>query len=135
MFLRIFHQLRMKREINLQAYRFMDSRRRFSIFKVLSNARDKCYHAISRDSARPHEILKLRIKDIVFKLHLIKSICKILVNGKTGTRHIPLINSIPYIKDWISQHPQGGNPNAYLLCGLAEALGRTIHVRSLHKNI
>jgi hypothetical protein len=26
------------------------------------------------------------------------------VNGKTGTRHIPLIDSIPYIKDWISNH-------------------------------
>jgi hypothetical protein len=30
--------------------------------------RDKCYHAISRDLlARPHEILKLKIKDIAFK--------------------------------------------------------------------
>src|SRR5215216_1664112 len=30
--------------------------------------RDKCYHAISRDlSARPHEILKLKIRDITIK--------------------------------------------------------------------
>jgi hypothetical protein len=30
--------------------------------------RDKCYHAISRDlSARPHEILKLKIKDMDIK--------------------------------------------------------------------
>jgi hypothetical protein len=59
--------------------------------KYCPNARDRCYHAMSRDSAaRPHELLKLVQ----------------LVNGKTGTRHIPLINSIPHIKDWISQHPQ-----------------------------
>jgi hypothetical protein len=33
------------------------------------NPRDRCYHAMSRDSAaRPHELLKLRIKDVVFKL-------------------------------------------------------------------
>jgi integrase len=33
-----------------------------------TNKRDRCYHAISRDlSARPHEILNLRIKDIIFK--------------------------------------------------------------------
>jgi integrase len=37
--------------------------------KYCPNPRDRCYHAMSRDSAaRPHELLKLRIKDIVFKL-------------------------------------------------------------------
>ena len=36
-----------------------------------------------------------------------------LVNGKTGTRHIPLINSIPYLKDYLDhEHPQPRNPNA-----------------------
>jgi integrase/recombinase XerD len=57
----------------------------------------------------------------------------VLVNGKTGTRSIPLIDSIPYIKHWISQHPQAGNPNCILLCGFGKSLGRTIHVRSLRK--
>lgn len=68
------------------------------------NTRDKCYHAMSRDSAaRPHELLKLRIKDVVFKVTPDKKqYAEILVNGKTGSRHIPLINSIPHIKDWIS---------------------------------
>ena len=37
--------------------------------KYCPNPRDRCYHAMSRDSAaRPHELLKLRIKDVVFKL-------------------------------------------------------------------
>ena len=62
-----------------------------------------------------------------------KQYAEILVNGKTGTRHIPLINSIPHIKDWISQHPQGSNPNSILLCGLGKSINRVIHVRSLHK--
>jgi integrase len=67
--------------------------------KYCPNARDKCYHAMSRDSAcRPHELLKLKIKDAVFKLTPDKKqYAEILVNGKTGTRHIPLIDSIPYI--------------------------------------
>jgi integrase/recombinase XerD len=52
-------------------------------------------------------MVRLRIKDIVFKLTPDKKqYAEILVNGKTGTRHIPLIDSLPYIKDWISQHPQ-----------------------------
>ena len=103
--------------------------------KYCPNPRDRCYHAMSRDSAaRPHELLKLRIKDVVFKLTPDKKqYAEILVNGKTGTRHIPLIDSIPYIKDWISQHPQSGNPNSILLCGFGKSLNRVIHVRSLHK--
>jgi len=78
--------------------------------------------------------LKLKIKDVVFKLTPDKKqYAEILVNGKTGTRHIPLIDSIPYIKSWISQHPQAGNPNSILLCGLGKSLNRVIHVRSLHR--
>jgi hypothetical protein len=84
--------------------------------KYCPNPRDRCYHAMSRDStARPHELLKLRIKDVVFKLtpDNKKQYAEILVNGKTGTRHIPLIDSIPYIKEWITNHhPQAGNPNS-----------------------
>jgi integrase/recombinase XerD len=103
--------------------------------KYCPNARDRCFHAMSRDSAaRPHELLKLRIKDVVFKLSPDKKqYAEILVNGKTGTRHIPLIDSIPYIKDWISQHPQSGNPNSILLCGFGKSLNRVIHIRSLNK--
>jgi integrase len=36
--------------------------------KWATNKRDRCYHTMSRDlSARPHEILNLKIKDISFK--------------------------------------------------------------------
>ena len=103
--------------------------------KYCPNPRDRCYHAMSRDSAaRPHELLKLKIKDVVFKFTADKKLyAEILVNGKTGTRHIPLIDSIPYIKEWINQHPQGGNPNSILLCGFGKSLNRIIGERSLYK--
>ena len=85
--------------------------------KYCPNARDRCYHTISRDtSGRPHEILNLRLKDIVFKTAGDRQYAEVLVNGKTGTRHIPLIDSLPYIKDWIDQHPRKNNPNAYFIC-------------------
>lgn len=36
--------------------------------KYCPSKRDKCYHTISRDlSCRPHEIIRLKIKDAVFK--------------------------------------------------------------------
>ncbi|MDQ6866074.1 MAG: site-specific integrase [Thermoproteota archaeon] len=94
---------------------------------------------MSRDSAaRPHELLKLRIKDVVFKLTTDKKqYAEILLNGKTGTRHIPLIHSIPYIKDWIAQHPQRGNSSSILLCGCGKSIGRVIQeisLNTLYKN-
>jgi integrase/recombinase XerD len=104
--------------------------------KYCPSARDRCYHTMSRDSAaRPHELLKLRIKDVLFGLspdHK-KQYVEILVNGKKGTRHLPLIDSIPYIKDWISQHPQSGNPNSILLSGFGRSLGKPIHESSLRR--
>jgi integrase/recombinase XerD len=98
------------------------------------NPRDKCYHTMSDDSScRPHELLRLRIKDVVFKITPDKTrqYAEIVVNGKTGSRSIPLINSIPYIKDWIDQHPQSGNSNSILLCGFGKSVGRKIDERSL----
>jgi len=78
--------------------------------------RDRCYHAISRDlSARPHEILNLRIKDVNFKLVGNSQYAEVIVSGKTCTRPIPLISSLPYLKDWWDDHPQRGNPSAFLI--------------------
>jgi integrase len=85
--------------------------------KWCPNKRDRCYHAISRDlSARPHEILGLKLKDIVFKSVGSKQYAEVIVNGKTGARHLPLIDSLPYIKEWSDQHPQRNNPEAYFIC-------------------
>jgi integrase len=96
--------------------------------KYCPTKREKCYHAISRDtSCRPHEITKLKIKDIVFKTIGKSQYAEALVNGKTGTRPIPIIDSIPYLKDYLDhEHPQPGNPNAPLICGTGKGLGRHI---------
>lgn len=89
--------------------------------KYCSSKRDRCYHTISRDlSCRPHEILNLRIKDIAFKTTGNYQYAEVLVNGKTGSRSIPLISSIPYVKDWLDSHPQRGNPNAFLIPSLSD---------------
>ena len=93
---------------------------------------------ISRDTGcRPHEILKLRIKDVVFKTTTAdegnRQYAEVLVNGNTGSRHIPLINSIPYVKDWLDQHPQQGNPNAPLICGYGKSLGRRLNPIAITK--
>jgi integrase len=87
--------------------------------KYCPSKRDKCYHVISRDtSCRPSEILRLKVKDIVFKMvgdekGSNKQYAECLVNGKTGSRQIPLINSLPYLKDYMDDHI--ADPNSYLI--------------------
>lgn len=90
---------------------------------------------MARDlSARPHKILNLKIKDIVFKtVDGGKQYAEVLVNGKTGSRHIPLIQSIPYIKEWISNHPSRNNSNSPLFVGLGRrSMGRQLTTNGLY---
>ena len=59
---------------------------------------------------------------------------RVLVNGKTGTRHIPLIQSIPYIKDWLSNHPSRNNPNSPLFPGLGRnCIGKQLTAIGLYQ--
>jgi integrase len=82
--------------------------------KYCPSKRDKCYHVISRDtSCRPSEILRIKVKDIVFKMvGNDRQYAEVLVNGKTGSRQIPLIDSLPYLKDYLNEHV--ADPNTYL---------------------
>jgi integrase len=85
--------------------------------------RDKCYHAMARDtSARPHELLKLRIGDLHFKKEPStgKQYAEVVVSGKTKTRTLPLIDSLPYIKEWMLVHPLSGNPDTPLFISLSD---------------
>jgi integrase/recombinase XerD len=87
--------------------------------KYCPKKRDKAYHTIARDSScRPSEILNLRIRDVVFMTSGTSQYVQIVVNGKTGNRSIPLFSAVPYIKDWIDDHPQERNPNAFLIPSL-----------------
>ena len=84
---------------------------------------------------RPNELLKLRIKDIIFKTaENSTQYAEIQVKGKTGNRTIPLMVCIPYVKDWIDDHPQRTNSHAYLLCGLKKNFGRALARSALYNN-
>jgi integrase len=100
-----------------------DSREHSIFLKYCPSKRDRCYHAMANDmSARPHEILNLRIKDIIFKLTPEGTqYAEILVRGgKTKPRTLPLIDSIPYVKDWIANHPTSDNPESWLFVSVSK---------------
>lgn len=101
--------------------------------KYCPSKRIKCYHSVSRDlSCRPHEILKLRNKDIQFKTAGYHQYAEVLVNGKSGSRPIPLIDSLPFVKDYHDhEHPQPRNSNAVFLSGIGKSFGRTISSQAI----
>jgi integrase len=88
-----------------------------SIFlKYCPSKRDKAFHAMANDtSARPHELLNLKIKDIKFKITPNGiQYAEILVSGKTKPRTLPLFSSIPYVKEWLLEHPTADNSESWI---------------------
>jgi integrase len=107
-----------------------------TFLKFCPSRRMKCYHAMAHDTAcRPSELLNVRIKDVVFKYAGGTQYAEVLVNGKTGTRYLPLIDSIPYIKDYLqNEHPQAENPGALLFsaeCGKNFGKGKPLDLSTL----
>jgi integrase/recombinase XerD len=89
-------------------------------YKYCPSPRERCWHAVSRDTGcRPHELLKLKIKDIVLEQRDDgRQVARIRVNGKTGTRNVRIYNSYPRLKEWLANgHPFPGLPDAALFCG------------------
>lgn len=62
-------------------------------------------------SGRVDEIRNIRIEDIT----QYESYTSIFLNiSKTIQRNIPVIQAIPYINQWLNNHPKRDNPKAYL---------------------
>ena len=87
-------------------------------------------------SCRPHELLSLKLKDIKFKVSStgLQYAEVHIVESKTKPRTLPLIFSIPYVKDWIDSHPMANNPNAFLFISLADSnFGQQLSENALYK--
>jgi hypothetical protein len=107
--------------------------------KYCPSKRDRGYVAMNLDtSARPHELLKKNIADMLFKMEPSSSIqySEVTVSGKTGTRTLPIIDAIPYLKEWLVVHPMGSNPQAPIFISESDMnYGARLHVDSLWRAI
>ena len=80
-----------------------------------NHIRDKALVSFLYESGcRVGELLNLRIRDVEF----MDNICYVMLNGKTGMRRIPIINSVPYLANWIENHPLRDDRNAYVFVSL-----------------
>jgi integrase len=95
-------------------------------FKYCPSKKIKCYHAIAVDTgARPHEILGLRIEDIIWPPDGRPP--TFTVSGKTGSRPLPLLRFHRYVREWIEQHPKRAVPSSILI--LSKRGGMLLFVR------
>jgi len=67
-------------------------------------------HVAYESGCRAGEVLGLRIGDV--ELDRLGAV--IIVSGKTGTRRIRLIESVPDLQRWLAVHPERNSPDAWL---------------------
>jgi hypothetical protein len=95
---------------------------------------DRCYHALANDmSARPHEIMNLKVRDIKFSvtdegIHYAEVR---ITQGKTGPRTVPLIDSLPFLKEWLEEHPMGQISNSYIFISQGNNHGSKLTIDGL----
>jgi integrase len=95
--------------------------------------RDRALISVLWESGcRAGELLMLRIKHVSFE----ERMTRINVHGKTGPRRVPLIDSTPYLTEWLENHPLKNDPNAYLWVTLGrERKKRFLEYAALNKMI
>ena len=81
------------------------------LVSTCNNERERAIIMLLWDSAaRIGELTPLNIGHVQFDRYG----AAIIVSGKTGMRRIRLIESAPYLQEWINHHPLKDNPNAPL---------------------
>ncbi|MFH1224211.1 MAG: site-specific integrase [Candidatus Diapherotrites archaeon] len=100
------------------------------MLKFALNKRDKALIAMLWDSgARIGEIGGLQIKNVAFD----KFGCRIIVDGKTGMRRVMLVDSAPYLLEWINSHPNSQDREAPLWVAIEQNAGEQLTHRCIMK--
>lgn len=105
------------------------------IIKLLEhtlNNRDKAFIATLYESgARIGELLPLKIKDVEFDKFGAR--ITLPMEGKTGSRKIPVIACAPALSAWLNDHPRRTDKNAPLFCGIwSKKKGLPVDYRTIY---
>ena len=85
------------------------------MIQATNHPRDRAIISVLWESGcRVGELIHVQIKHIVFE----DLVTRVMLNGKTGMRRVPLIDSTPYLAEWINNHPQKDDPEAPLWVGI-----------------
>lgn len=76
------------------------------MIEAARNPRDKALFAVQFEAGcRSGELFDLRVRDVFDSEHTVG----IHVDGKQGERPVHLIDSVPYLQRWLTEHPGGEN--------------------------
>ncbi len=79
------------------------------------NPRDRALISLLWETgARIGELIDLTIDDFEDREHGLK----IVINGKTGPRRLPLVSSVPHVRGWLNSHPRKDEGDAPLWVNL-----------------
>ena len=104
------------------------------VLSCADSSRDKAMFALHADAGtRISELLALRIKD--FTLDQYGGILKITPEGKTGTRSVRVVKSVPYITKWLNDHPDKDNSESplFVYTSQCDTFGNPIAYHSFNR--
>lgn len=82
-----------------------------ALIKACTHIRDKALiSALYEGGCRISELLNLKLKHMEFDEY--GAILR--VHGKTGSRRVRLVSSVPHLSNWVEHHPLKGEPDAPL---------------------
>jgi integrase len=95
------------------------------MISVAWSPRDRAIISLLWESAcRVGELLNMRIKHVSFEDNL----TRITVLGKTGARRVPLLDSTPYLAEWLENHPNKEDLDSFLWVGIGN-VGRGTYLK------
>jgi integrase/recombinase XerD len=107
----------------------------FIFVKYCPSKRGRAFHLVARDTgARPHELLGAKIQDIEWINTDSYQVARITVNGKTMQKILPITQSSPWLKDWLTNgHPYPSVPTMFVFCGDGRKnTGRRLRAHSMN---
>lgn len=103
--------------------------------QAASNTRDRALISMLWETgARIGELIDLTVGDIEDHRHGMK----VVIQGKTGARRIPLISSVPHLQAWLNNHPGGDEKDAPFWVNLPTANrnpGKKMEYRTITKQL
>jgi len=95
------------------------------------NSRDRALlSALWESGCRVSELLTSNVGQVTIE----ETITRITVHGKTGMRRVPLLDSTPYLVEWLDDHPFKDEPSAPLWVGIGNpGRGKRLEYGALRK--
>jgi len=85
------------------------------LVRTATHPRDRALiSALWESGCRVGELLTMQVKHLAFE----DKVTRIMLEGKTGTRRVPLIDSTPYLAEWLDHHPLRNKPSSPLWIGV-----------------